>query len=279
MTEKTAPKTRTRTEAARAVRGAAAVKKVAGIKPEALLGAITGLQTNLTTSLSALQGQVLDGIRQFEEVRLAVDTERARLAELHDVDEVLLKLDEAQAQLVEAERAYAERSAELAEVRRREEEEYRYRLSVERRNDKDAYDRERAEREQDLTAREVAIQAAEEELATLRTTVSGIDARIKEEVGRAVGVERDRMTRDHNHELALLRKDAETSAAISAATTVSLQAENARLLDQIEGLNTRLAEAEQRVATIASQALGAAATREAQAAQVIGEVGGRVGQR
>lgn len=279
MTEKSVPKTRTRTEAAKATRGAAAIKKVAGIKPEALLGTITSLQTNLTTSLSALQGQVLDGIRQFEEVRLAVDAERARLVELHDVDEVLLKLDEAQAQLAEAERAHVERVDELKQIRHREQEEYNYRLSVERRDDKDAYDRARAEREQDLTAREAAIKAAEEELATLRTTVSGIDARIKEEVGRAVGVERDRMTRDHNHVLALMRKDAETSAAISAATTVSLQAENARLLDQIEGFNARLAEAEQRVATIASQALGAAATREAQAAKVIGEVGGRVGQR
>jgi chromosome segregation ATPase len=279
MTEKAAPKTRTRTETARAARGAAAVKKVAGLRPEALLGAITGLQTNLTTSLSALQGQVLDGIRQFEEVRLAVDAERARLAELHDVDETLLKLDEAQAQLAEAERAHAARVDELKQIRHREQEEYSYRLSVERRNDQDAYDRERAEREQDLTAREAAIKAAEEELATLRTTVSGIDARIKEEVGKAVGVERDRMTRDHNHELALLRKDAATAAAISAATAASLQAENKRLVEQFEGLNARLAEAEQRVATIASQALGAAATREAQAAKVIGEVGGRVGQR
>lgn len=152
--------------------GRRAVEKASSFTPETIVKQVADLQLGIGRSLNSLTEQLIAESGTLAELRKAIELQRARLKELHDIEyqaDLLTAMIEAQAerkaefeqetlekrQAFEAEMArlreewkkeqeqresaLREREALLKKEREREAEEYKYRITIERKKDADEY--------------------------------------------------------------------------------------------------------------------------------------------
>lgn len=259
-------KTGTKAEAARTAEAQAAVKKVATLKTPDLLKAVTDLQVQLTVGLGGLQGTLSGALQTFEEVTLAVAAQKARLAELYEIEEEAQRIEEVRQAFEEARTEHVRWIQERDAGRMREESEYAYNLNLKRRKEQDEFDLNKARRDRELAERAAIIKQAEDELVELRRLVEGFPARLEAAQAEARSAVTETLQREFQHATELLTARSEGERNLHAAAIKALEDDNRRLQGQLAGVSKQLTDAITQVRDIAAKAVEGAGAQQALAA-------------
>ena len=240
---------------------------------------IQGLQTELSKEIEKLNA--VKESRAIYEAELeelgrkdVITTELKALADEHTtkVDQYTKEIEELQAKVAaQSEENDSEQDkyeTERDEERQREEKEYNYNLAQTRKQEQDKFNQQVAqqkyaenERQRDFTKamneREAKIAAAEKELVDLRAQVASFPEQLKKEGDKSAAIVGNTMKKDHANELALIKKDMESAARVSAIELGSVKQTVIDLTAQLTQAKTDLKDAQTKVAEIANKALEA----------------------
>ena len=271
-------------------------KKVADTEATKVLDAVQDLDiTSVVKEMGDLQVQVQQGlaslsasltgkVQKLNEVDQAINLREQRLKDLFQIEAEAVSIDDLRQQreqeAADHERTrkdrdarWAEQEAERLKKWKREEEEHAYTTKVQRdravlehqelvaQHQRDEAIRQAAF-ERVLSSRDEAMKAREGELDELRKTVAGVDAKVKTEVARETAIVTNVLKKQHEYELQLVRKDAETAKLIHDNETTSLKASIATLQEQVRDLNAQLLAARADAKEVAQEALKSAAGRQ-----------------
>ena len=263
---------------------------------ETVVQKISGLGLEVSRSLAQLSEKLTEEVTLLATVQEAVAIERAELERLHKIDVAATAL----AQLVqdharEKERLDAETSAQrkawedeaqrsererreqdeaLKKQRQREIDEYEYRKNLERKKAQDKYDEENRIRdkqnlekqeafEKSWQAQEIELKEQEDELARLRREVEAFPALLQKDVDAATQAARKEAELQFEHQIVLIKKEAEAEKRLAELRVQTLEEALARSNSQIATLEQRLGEAKQQVQDIAVKAIEGASGSQA----------------
>lgn len=245
---------------------AAVVEKVKAVKTPDVLKRLLDLQSEFTSSVGLLHGKVAAQLKDFEEVDLAITVQQQKLEALYEIEGEAAAIEEIQARRVAMEAQLAEEQAEKEKERQRADAEYIYTRDLVRRKEQDDYLRRRAERDADVLAREAKVGESEAELVSLREQVAGFDARLRAEVGKAESITSNRLTKDHEHALALIESQHAGERKLSEQTIQTLKDANERLIQQLAIKDKQVEDAIAEVSKIASKSVEGVGAQQALAA-------------
>jgi hypothetical protein len=261
--KKPAPKA---AEAAQTAQAQTAVKKVAALKTPDLLKGIADLQVQLTAGLGSIQGTLSGAMNQFEDITLAISAQEARLKELYEIEGEAQRIEEVRAIFEEARTEHVQWIQERDLGRIREESEFNYQRDIRRRKEQDEFEQKKAIRDRELAERAAIIEAAEEELHDLTNRVGNFPKELFDEAAAAERRVAERLTREHEHALALLAAQTDGDKKLLAATIEGLRTDNQRLQNQMTAMNQQLTKALDQVREIAAKAVEGAGAVTALAA-------------
>lgn len=255
----------------------AAVKRVAGLNPEATVKSVTEAQLQVASTFSEIQKSVASEFAKLQDVQTAVAAKQAQLSELLGIEGEALSLDEVKKQREAEEAAFEAEIAERDAKREQEEKDYDYDLARKRRLEADQYAdtikaRNKAQAEQEaakkaeLDRRESEIKAQEAEINNLRAQVATIPDEIKKAVGRAEGILKNSLEREHEHKLQLIAMTRDNEKGVLEAKISALSAQVESLQKDLAHAKSEVAKAHEQAQTIAAKALEAASGQTALAA-------------
>jgi hypothetical protein len=220
----------------------------------------------------------------MDTVNQAITLKEDRLKELYDIEKEAITIDDLRAQREEEAKEWSKKkqekdaqwTEELAErekFRKREHEEYVYATKQNQKRIKDEFDAEvaRTKREEHIrqellqrewNAREEEIAKQEDEITGLRNQVAGFDGRLKSEIGKAEAILGNTLKRQYEHDILIMKKDAENERKMNEAHAAMLQQTIGGLQDQIKDLQVQLTAARADARDVASQALQSASGRQ-----------------
>ena len=182
--------------------------------------------------------------------------------------------EEWERQQAEHNRQDLENKASIQRNRQQEQEAYNYQTKVTRERADLEFknkmsDQERANllKEADLNrgwlTRETELKAKETEFVALKAKVETIPAEIDAAVKRAEGIAYNNSKRDYTHQIEMLQKTHESQQMVANNTIASLQAQVKQLAEANLSLQSKVTLSEEKVASIANNALNAASGRQA----------------
>jgi chromosome segregation ATPase len=274
----------------------ARVEKTMAYTAEHVTRQIADMQLSINRMLTELSQQLREESNKLAEIRLAIDTENARLNELHDIDAAMLSLKailevaaERRAAL-EAElnhresdlrtaieqknedwtREQADHEAKLKKAREREEEEYAYKLSLKRRKETDdnaaqqgalqkALQEQRAKADQDIEERERAIATRETEIKELQTRVERFPQELAAATKQAEQAVRSEAQKQAALEAKLAKMETDAEKNMTALKISGLEDLLKRQASQIEAMTKQLSAAQTQVQAMAVKAIEGAA--------------------
>jgi len=271
--------------------GQTALDNVTALSPEDMATALTSLGVNVNTTLRQVSGEIVQGRNTLTDLERACEAKEAELTNLfgqeviarsignaladHDAKKKDFKakgveMDDDLARAQEAaERQTAEWQAQFAKDCERSRTEFEYDFAQSKRTQKDAFatglknerqqfddtqrvaQRNAAEAEDDLQKRLLAV--AEQEQAAGQAEEK-IKAKAESDKKAAI----EAVSRNHKHEMAITKKDAETAAQIAASTVQVQGTQIDKHEAQIDQLKAQLAEAQARNTELAKSALESA---------------------
>jgi hypothetical protein len=274
----------TKAKKVQATEAQATLEAVKDLDLTTVIGEVGNLQVTVQNSLASLSALLTGKIQQVETIDTAIDLKQDRLQELFGIENEAISIDDLRAQREEELRdwqkkkqerdtQWTEELSDREKFRKREADEYLYTTKQTQKRIKDEFDSEiaRQKREEQIrqemlqrewAVREEAIANREDEVAELQTKVSEFDNRLKTEVSKAEAIVGNTLKRQHEHELALLKKDAETAQKMSHAHVQMQQTTINSLQDQIRELQVQLIAARSDAREVASQALQSASGRQ-----------------
>ena len=163
---------------------------------------------------------------------------------------------------------------ERAKRWQREEEEHGYEIAQKKKRSQEEYNveiatRRRAEtiRQEDLEkqwkGREEVLVSQEKEVVALKTQVAGFDDKLKADVAKAEAIALNRVKKEYDHEVLMLKKDIESERVLNATKVSALDDTINSLQVQISDLNKQLAQSRTDAKEITSAALQSASGRQA----------------
>lgn len=259
------------------------LEAVKDLRADSVVSEVNNLQVSLQKTLADVSASITNKIQQIDTIDTAISLKEARLKELYGIEAEAIKWDDLQAQH-DAERKNweVERETrnnqweqetddhEVACARRSTEWEYLFAQRTKQKEDAfkaQVEQQMRAEklRQEDLQRawqdRENALKAKETEYVQLREQVAGFDARLKAEVAKTETILSNTLKKQHEHEKALLQKDAEAAKALCESKLAFSDKTIAGLENQIATLKAQLDHARQDAKDVANQALNTAADR------------------
>lgn len=269
---------------------------VAQVTVEKAVTAVTAAGLSVQKSLAEVSAELQAKLVELSNVEEAIAIRTAELEELHGkevvgaaLDQLLVKFETQKAdlnkQIVEARvlweqeqrlhgQAVAERDANDAKSHQRNEDAYQYATTQKHKAVEDAWTDEQRRKhisEEERAAqlmkswldRETALKARETELVELKAKVDAFPADLKKAEDRTAAIVGSTMKKDHQHELALLQRDAASDKALLTAQVTTAQAQAVAAQATIADLQTKLAAAYDKNSEIASKALDAASGRQA----------------
>lgn len=272
------------------------LQAVQDLTVEGVVQGITQLNLEMSRFLSGLSDRLGRELNVLAAVREAIVLEQAELERLHKIDvattalDILVKEYQQQKAALEAEIAAAkvawaeqeqqrerdqkEQEDALKRQRQREVEEYEYKKTLERKKAQDNYEEgmrllEKKNREKQETLdkswqlREVDLKEKESAFARLSKEAEEFEGRLQRDVERAVAEAVRSAERNHEQQMALLRKDAEAERRLAELQIRSLQETVSRQTTHIESLERRLEEAKGQVQDIAIKAIEGASGAKA----------------
>jgi hypothetical protein len=274
----------TRSKKVEQVEVQATLDAVKNLDTARVVSEVNNLQVTLQSTLADVSASITSKIQQISTIDEAIALKNARLKELFGIEAEAVLLDDLKAQreqekldaakesderrlsLQEEEAAYAKR-------RQREEEEWKYAFALRKQRAEEQLKAEiddniRNEKARQLVLdkewgeREKALAAKEAEFAELKKQVEGFDARLKTELSKAEAILTNALKRQHEHEKALLQKDAESAKAVCEMRCASLEGRNKLQQEQIEDLKHQVVAARQDSKDVATAALSAQSDRK-----------------
>lgn len=266
-------------------------KAVEGVSVDKVVDTIGKTSLEVSRSLAQISEQLTQKVQELETTNQAIEIAKTELEELHGKEVVasstasmLAEFDQKEKELAESatarrlewikeEQAHAlsskERDAEVLKNRTRESTEFEYAKQQERRRMQDSFNEQirqqdlsnklkQEELERGWSTREASLLAQEDRLKSLSAQVEAFPEEMKKASAREVGIVSSVMKRDHEHMLALLKKDSDSANALLRQENAALAASNKSSLDRIVQLEQQLVEAKKQVADIATKALDSA---------------------
>lgn len=256
---------------------AQAVARVKDTRRDDIIRIFAEWQSRLGSQMATVGAEIQEKVQVRDDLDTAIAAKQARLSELGLIESEAITLDEVKARHAAAQDDFEAFRNEMMEIREREEKEYQYDLARRRREEADRYadslkvtkDNEAARAKslaEGWAAREKELKAAEDELKSLREQAAKQPEVIKSEVARAEAILKNTLTRQFEHEKALLMKDCENAKLVLQSQVNSFDADNKRLTGMIADLQSQVSTAMQQVKEISSQAVQAASGQQALAA-------------
>ena len=258
---------------------------VSTLKPQTVIEEIGALQNTLQGTLAGLSAQISIKLEQMRNVEEAIVLKQTELNELYGIDAEALTLEEMRTQCeqenVDWEKRSVERQAqweddeeERAKRWQREEEEHGYEIAQKKKRSQEEYNveiatRRRAEtiRQEDLEkqwkGREEVLVSQEKEVVALKTQVAGFDDKLKADVAKAEAIALNRVKKEYDHEVLMLKKDIESERVLNATKVSALDDTINSLQVQISDLNKQPAQSRTDAKEITSAALQSASGRQA----------------
>lgn len=258
---------------------------VSKLDAQTVIDEVGQLQSNLQGTLAGLSATISAKIEQMKQVDEAIDLKENRLKELFDIENESMNIESVR-ELKEKEdeeyqKSCEKRDADWAEQentrsknwqREKEEHDYIQEQRIKRFNDEftaqlTSTQRQEKIRKEELERewadREKVLKDKENEFQTLKDQVAQFDAKLKAEVSKAEAVVGNKMKRDYEHQMELVKLDAESTKKLFDAEKVSLNNTIASLSDQIDNLERQLSEAHKDAKEVVSAALDSASGRKA----------------
>jgi hypothetical protein len=262
----------------------AILDSVKDIKIGDVVTQVNNLQISVQKTLADLCSTVTSKVQQVEDVDAAIELKSQRLKELFGIEQEALSLEEMRAQR-EQERfdwdqerqarhkKWEEEEAEHTKIRNRNEDNWRYDFEQKKKHLQEEHEAEvarnnrseqlrRESLERSWVEREGALKAKEQEHQNLLAQVAGFDAKLSEATKKAEASGYASATAKFNHEIALLKKDAEADRKVADMKIAALTSQIAGLENQIEDSQTQLQAARQDAKEVASEALKSASNRQ-----------------
>jgi hypothetical protein len=265
---------------------------------------IGDLQLSIGRTLNDLLQQLGQETAKLVEIRLAIDTENARLKELHDIDAAMVSLKtilevaaerraalEAEFSVREAElqadmerkqkemaRDQADYEAKTKMARDREEEEYAYKLSLKRRKEADEYaaqqaalqkglQEQRAKADQDIAERQRALSAREAEFKETQTRVEQFPQELAAATRQAEQAARSEAQKQAALDARLVKMETTAEKNVTALKIEGLEDLVKRQAVQLETLTKQLAAAQTQVQAMAVKAIEGASVMKGASGQ------------
>lgn len=260
------------------------LEAVKDISLATVISEVNNLQITVQKTLADLGASVTNKVQQMQQLDTAIGIKEDRLQELFNIEKEGLSLDEMRAKKdeevavwehdrAERNKRWQEEEAEHAKNRNRNEDNWRYEFEQKKKRTQDEFDVQiaKTKREEQLrhealergwVDRENALKAREQEVAALKAQVEGFDARMEAAVKQAEARGAAVVTAKYNHEIALLKKDAEAQKSVSDLRATSLNETIENLRTQVENLEKQLVSARLDAKEVANQALQSAANRQ-----------------
>ena len=258
---------------------------VSTFKPQTVIEEIGALQNSLQNTLAGLSAQISIKLEQMKNVEEAIAIKESELKELYEINAEAISLEEMREKCLKEESDWNKRAVdrqnqwnEDAKDRlkkwNREEEDYLYSMEQKKKRFSEEHNVEvltnrRLEktRQEDLekqwSTRESEIASREKEFSDLKTQVTGFDERLKADIARAEAIAVNRIKKEHEHEVSMLKKDIESERILNVAKNSALDDVINNLQSQIEDLNKQLVIARTDAKEITSAALQSASGRQA----------------
>jgi hypothetical protein len=257
---------------------------------------LTDVGLTLQKTLAGVSEQFANTVKELEETREAVKLEKAELERLYKIDiakasietlvaeydtkqkeletTFLARREELDQQLAALKKRITELDEEERQERTREEAEYAYQLGQQRRQAEDAWkeqmrvqqaqERDRADAfNKNMKERETVMAAKEQEFAALKKTVDEMPSVIAKAEKTVEAITTNRLTKDFNHQIEMIKKDAEVALKVSSNEIASLTKTINEQQKLIDSLRTQIDAANMRAETIASKALESASGQQA----------------
>ncbi|HXW14200.1 MAG TPA: hypothetical protein VEN79_06800 [Terriglobia bacterium] len=268
---------------------------VEGLSVETVVGEVSNLGLDVSKSLAALSGQLVQEVNRLANVREAVLLEQKELERLHKIDVAATAIDQLiqdysrqkdqlEAEIAvqratwaeeqkQSERERKEQEETLKKQRQREMDEYEYRKALERKKAQDKYEeemklQERANKEKQETLekswreREATLKASEEELKSLRKEAAEFPARLQRESEKAAAEAVRGAEQKSEQRFLILSKDSEGEKRLAELRIKTLEENLTRQSAQMAALEKQLEEAKRQVQEIAVKAIeGASGAR------------------
>jgi len=258
---------------------------VSTLKPQTVIEEIGALQNTLQGTLAGLSAQISIKLEQMKNVEDAIVLKQEELNELYGIDAEALSLEEMreqheqedtdwQKQCVARQAQLEDDEEERTKRWQREEEEHGYDIAQKKKRSQEEYNveiatRRRAEtiRQEDLEkqwkTREEIIATQEKDVVALKTQVAGFDDRLKAETAKAEAIAVNRVKKEYEHEVVMLKKDIESERILNATKVSALDDTINSLQMQISDLQKQLSEARTDAKEVTSAALRSASGRQA----------------
>lgn len=266
----------------------AALDVVSKLDVVSVVSQIGSLQVDVQNTLANLSATITGKLGEVDNINKAIAAKKAEIQELYQIDVEAVRLDDIKSQREAEEDEWnlensrredeqLELSQNRSKVWKREDEEHNYAVKIRNQRADEEYQdtlakNQRSEviRQQTLERRwqdrEDILKVQEQEVAKLKETVTGIDARIKQEVGAAEAIVGNRLKRDYEQNLNMLKKDMETATILHKGQVTSLEHTISNLVDQLDGLRGQLETSRQDAKEVTTQALQAASDKVASVA-------------
>jgi hypothetical protein len=258
---------------------------VSTLKPQTVIEEIGALQNTLQNTLAGLSAQISIKLEQMKNVEDAIVLKQEELNELYGIDAEALSLEEMRTQHEQEETNWEKRSLERqaqweddeeerAKRWQREEEDHGYEMAQKKKRSQEEYNveiatRRRAEtiRQEDLEkqwkSREEILAGQEKEVVALKAQVAGFDDRLKAETAKAEAIAINRVKKEYEHEVLMLKKDIESERTLNATKVSALDDTINGLQMQISDLQKQLSECRADAKEVTSAALRSASGRQA----------------
>ncbi len=262
----------------------AVLESVKDININDVVSQVNNLQVSVQKTLADLCATVTVKVQQMEQLDTAIHLKDDRLQELHNIEKEAISLDEMRAQRDQErldwdlerqnrEKRRIEEENEFVKARNRKEDEWKYDFDQKKKRVQEEFDAEVARNkrneqlrhealERSWVERENTLKSKETEFQTLQAQVAGFDAKLADTTKKAEAVGFGAASAKFNHEIALLKKDAESDKKVAEMRINSQTTQIEGLMNQIEDLQTQLQSARQDAKEVANEALKSASSRQ-----------------
>ena len=245
------------------------LEAVSCLKPQTVIEEIGALQNTLQGTLAGLSAQISIKLEQMKNVDEAIVLKQSELNELFDINAEALSLEEMRADCEEEDAAWqkqcSERQAEWEDQQeerakrwQREEEEHAYAIAQKTKRAQDEFNVETATRkrneairiedlEKQWKNRSDVLLAQEKEVADIKAQVAGFDDKLKAETAKAEAIAVNRVKKEYEYEVAMLKKDIEAERVLNSTKVSALD-------DTINGLQAQIADLQKQLVSARTDA-------------------------
>lgn len=262
----------------------AILDSVKDINVSEVISGIGNVQITIQKVLADVASTVTTKVHQVNELDQAIELKNQKLKDLFNIETDALSLEETRAQrekerlewdlyLESRRKKWDEEESELLKSRNRNEDNWKYEFEQKKKRILEEFEAEvaRAKRNETIrhetlelswVEREKNLKAKEQELQNLQTEAANFETRLAEATKKGEGSGFASATAKYTHEIALLKKDAESDKKVAEMKIVALASQISGLENQIEELQKQLSAARQDAKEVASEALKSASSRQ-----------------